>query len=203
MTGKEPPSELEKTGGSVAVATTGMSADASCATQASSSTGIPAPDCKALIAKFNELMDAGRITADDPSRMENDFKNCTEDPIPCQGGINPYILRAYVAAVENTGTEPSKIWSFNTGHNCDGLNHPKGGAADIACNGNSSEGANDAEKKCNDMYKFFYDNYEELKLTELIWTYPPPEFSCADPKNLCNIAGHADHIHIGINPTTL
>lgn len=207
MTGKEPPSELEQTGSSVAVATNGSSSSGDGCREESISTGIMSAECKALVAKYEELFEAGRIIADAPERMEADLKNCTEDPIECgtggKGGVNPYILRAVIGAVENTGTEPAKIWNFNTGHNCDGLNHPKGGASDIACNGNSSQGANDAEKKCNEMYKFFYDNYEELKLTELIWTYPPKEFSCGDPKNLCSVPGHADHIHVGINPATL
>ena len=203
ITGKEPPAGLEVSGSSVATGTA-SSRGATCES-ANTGGGVPALECKALIDKFKELVAAGRIKENDPTRQAKDFENCTEDPIECGtgggvGGVTPHILRAYIAAVENTGTETAEIWSFNTGHGCDGLNHPKGRAVDIPCNGNTSEGSETATKKCNDMYRYFYDNYEELQLSELIWTFPPKGFSCGDPKNLCYIDGHADHIHVGVNP---
>lgn len=203
ITGKEPPEGLE-VAGTTAASGTASERGATCES-VTGDKGMPSLDCTALIDTFKKLVAAGRIKEVDPARQAKDFENCTEDAIGCgtgagPGGVSPQILRAYIAAVENTGTEPAQVWSFNSGHACDGLNHPKGRAVDIPCDGNASEGSETATKKCNDMYRYFYDNYEELQLSELIWTYPPKGFSCSDPKNLCHIAGHADHIHVGVNP---
>ena len=193
-TGKDPGS----------LSSSGNAGGAGCATTAGDG-GIMSADCAALVAKYKELVGAGRIIETDKARQEKDLQNCTEDPIDCgtgggKGGVHPLILRAFIGAAE-AGPGAAKIWSFNTGHDCDGLNHPKGRAVDIVCNGNT-QGGNNAEPKCNAMFKFLYDNYAELKLSELIWQYPPAPYSCGDPKIMCYIAGHADHIHVGVTPDT-
>lgn len=163
---------------------------------------LPSEECEELKKKFNELVRAGKITLTDPSRQEKDFKNCTTDPIECgtgggEGGVNPKVLRAVVAAAENTGDGSVELWSFNTGHDCDGLNHPHGKAIDIKCNGNV-QGQTTASEKCNRIFKYLYDNYDALGTEELIWQYPPSEYSCGDPKIMCNVEGHDDHIHFGV-----
>lgn len=192
-TGKDPGS----------LSSSGSATGAECATTVSG--GIMSADCAALVAKYKELVGSGKIIETDKSRQEKDLQNCTEGPIECgtgggKGGVHPLILRAFIGAAE-AGPGSAKIWSFNTGHDCDGLNHPQGRAVDIVCNGNTS-GSNNADPMCNAMFKFLYDNYAELKLEELIWQYPPPPYSCNDPKIMCNVAGHADHIHIGVQPDT-
>lgn len=203
IVGKDPPKDLES-GDSVAGAdTSGSSGRGACS---SSEGGSLSLECKALVEKFWQLVDEGKIELTDRARQENDMKNCTEDPIECgtgggKGGVNPYILKAFMeGAMAIQGDKPATVWSFNTGHDCDGLNHPKGRAVDIVCNGNAAGSGVGAEPHCNDMFKYFHEKYEELKLSELIWQYPPKEFSCNDGISLCNIGGHADHIHIGVNP---
>lgn len=170
---------------------------------------IPAPECATLNTKLEELIAKGTVKPVSPERIENDLKRCTNDQITCGttsggginpdgGGVNPTIVRAFVAAVENSGPGSTEIWSFNSGHSCDGLNHPNGKAVDIPCNGNNMNSGSGASEKCNALFKYFYDNYEALGLSELIWQYPPTGYSCSDPKILCNIGGHADHIHVGV-----
>lgn len=177
--------------------------------QNGNSNTVPPEDCAELIARFNKLVDEGKITLVDPSRQAKDFQNCTTDQIECGtnggvGGVNPKILRAVVAAAENSGNGSMELWSFNTGHGCDGLNHPHGKAIDIACNGNT-QGMRDADEKCNRIFEYLYNNYEALGGEELIWQYPPGAdetgggYSCSDPKIMCNVPGHADHIHFGVH----
>jgi hypothetical protein len=134
------------------------------------------------------------------------MQNCTTDQIECgtgggKGGVHPRILRALVAGAANSGAGTVTQWNFNTGHDCDGLNHPHGMATDLYCIGNKSTSKGGqiktASDDCNKLFKYFYDHYDELGLTELIWQYPPPEYSCSDPKIMCHIAGHTDHIHVG------
>lgn len=180
-----------------------------CKTNGSGSSGgqngngaIPSEDCAKLIKRFNELVAQGKITLVDPSRQEKDLQNCTTDQIECgtgggKGGVNPSVLRAVVAAAENTGDGAMELWSFNTGHDCDGLNHPHGKAIDIKCDGNV-QGQTTASEKCNRIFKYLYDHYDELHGEELIWQYPPSEYSCSDPKIMCNVDGHGDHIHFGV-----
>lgn len=169
---------------------------------------LPSADCKELIDRFNKLVAEGKIKLVDPSRQEKDFQNCTTGPIDCgtgggKGGVDPGVLRAVVAAAENTGDGAMELWSFNTGHDCDGLNHPHGKAVDIVCKGNTP-GYRDADEKCNRIFQYLYDHYDELGAEELIWQYPPSAdetrggYSCSDPKIMCNVAGHDDHIHFGV-----
>jgi hypothetical protein len=170
---------------------------------------IPSEECQAVLKEYDELVASGKITTQDKWHTDNidkDVKNCTTEQIECgtgdgKGGVHPRILRAVTAAAKNSGANTLTTWNFNTGHDCDGLNHPRGMAVDIYCIGNkgTAKGGSTrtATEDCNLLFKYFYDHYEELGLTELIWTYPPPEFSCSDPKIMCYVAGHTDHIHVG------
>lgn len=166
--------------------------------------GIPSEECVDLVAQYKSLQSAGKIKPASPTHsgwIAKDLENCTTDPIQCgtnggKGGVHPRILRAVVASAANSGAVIEQ-WNFNTGHGCDGLNHPKGMGADLVCDGNKSNSQETASVDCNKLFIYLYDNYEELGLTELIWQYPPPGYSCSDPKIICDVAGHADHIHIG------
>ena len=200
-TGKNP-SEIQNLGSS---SNNRSNSTTSCATAAGSTSGGPVPseECAALLEEYKALAAAGKITYyGDGNRdfVNKDLENCTTDQIECgtggKGGVHPRILRATVAAAKNSGASNLEQWNFNSGHGCDGLNHPRGMAIDIYCEGNSSPGANDASEDCNKLFKYFADNYEELGLTELIWQYPPSGYPCGG-KILCNVAGHTDHIHAG------
>ncbi len=165
--------------------------------------GIPSEECEALIAQYRSLVAEGKITyygEGNRAFVEKDLQNCTTDQIQCgtggMGGVHPKILRATVAAAANSGSSTLQQWNFNTGHACDGLNHPRGMAIDIYCLGNNPNGVG-ASEDCNKLFKYFYDNHGELGLTELIWQWPPSGYDCGDPKISCDIAGHRDHIHIG------
>lgn len=164
---------------------------------------IPSEECAALIAQYRSLVADGKITyygEGNRAFVEKDLQNCTTNQIQCGtgglGGVHPRILRATVSAAANSGASTLQQWNFNTGHACDGLNHPRGMAIDIYCLGNNSSGQG-ASDDCNKLFRYFYVNYSELGLTELIWQYPPAEYSCSDPIISCNVPGHTDHIHIG------
>lgn len=169
---------------------------------------IPSEECQAVMAEYKSLVDSGKITYYGEGNKEfvnKDLENCTTDQIECgtggKGGVHPRIVRATVAAAKNSGASKLEQWNFNSGHQCDGLNHPRGMAIDIYCVGNKGTAkggvTRTASEDCNLLFKYFYDHYDELGLTELIWQYPPPEYSCGDPKILCDIPGHTDHIHVG------
>lgn len=180
-----------------------------CPGGAATNGAIPSEECQALLAEYKALVDAGKITYYGEGNREfvnKDLENCTTDQIECgtgggKGGVHPRILRATVAAAKNSGATKLEQWNFNSGHSCDGKNHPRGMAIDIYCEGNrgTAKGGvvNTASADCNALFKYFYDHYDELGLTELIWQYPPTEYSCGDPKIMCDIPGHADHIHVG------
>ena len=165
--------------------------------------GIPSEECVALIEQYRSLVAAGKITyygEGNRAFVEKDLQNCTTNQIECgtvgMGGVNPRILRATVAAAANSGASTLQQWNFNSGHACDGLNHPRGMAIDIYCPGNDPNGQG-ASADCNSLYMYFYNNYSELGLTELIWQWPPDPNHCNEAKVSCTIAGHRDHIHIG------
>jgi hypothetical protein len=209
FTGQEPPPFSASSGGAVDTSTssaTGAKGNA-CPTSNATTTGsgtIPSEECAALIEQYNQLKSAGKIKiySGNDGNIQKDLDNCTSDQIECgteggKGGVNPRILRALVAAAANSGASQLSQWNFNTGHGCDGMNHPRGMATDIYCVGNNAQSGTGASEDCNKLFKYFYDNYDALGLTELIWQYPPSGYSCGDPKILCNIAGHTDHIHVG------
>lgn len=197
---------------------TGKSADASLLGNASSSGGNACPgngspsgggimseECESLVKKYDTLEASGKIVAHsdgDSKSIDNDLKNCTTDQIECgtnggKGGVHPRTLRAIVAAAENSGASRLDHWNFNTGHPCDEFRHPKGMAADIYCPGNKQATGEGASEDCNKLFIYFYDHYDELGITELIWQYPPKGYSCDDPKIMCSGAGdHTSHIHI-------
>ncbi len=195
MTGKSGAAQLSSSG-----------SVASCASAADSGAGIMSADCKTLVEKYKQLRTSGKLKETDAKSIDQDLANCTEDPIVCGisggegGGVHPVLLRAVIAGIENSGGGEFEVWNMNTRHPCDQFNHPPGKASDIVCNGNSSNSKNDATPKCNAIFKYYHDNYDELKLSELIWQYPPPPFSCDDGKSQCDVEGHKDHIHIGVTP---
>lgn len=156
----------------------------------------PSEDCGELVKQINDMRGSGKIIqADD--RWSNDSKNCTTGPIECgtgggQGGVDPKILRATIAAA-NVSDEPLALWSFNSGHGCDGLNHPHGKAVDIPC-GDSGQGEYTSMEKCRQIADYMIEHKEELGITELLWQ---SGYRCGDGVD-CSEAGHGDHIHIGV-----
>ncbi len=202
---------------------TGKSADASLLSNSQGSGGNACPtdggqtgsgtilseECSTLVMEYDKLKANGKIVAHSSGEgeyMNNDLKNCTTDQIECgtgggKGGVHPRIIRAVVAGAENSGASKLEQWNFNTGHDCDGLNHPHGMAADIYCPGNNASTGTGASDDCNKLFKYYYDHYDELGLTELIWQYPPQGYSCGDPKIICDVPGHTNHIHIGTKVT--
>lgn len=212
FTGQEPPPFSQATSsGPVNTSTSGSSPAATSSGDACPTSEepvangvIPSEECAALIEQYKQLKDAGKIKIypGNDKNIEKDLENCTTDQIECgtgggKGGVHPKTLRALVAAAANSGAGELTQWNFNTGHGCDGKNHPKGLATDIYCNGNNQSTGQGASEDCNKLFKYFYDNYDALGLTELIWQYPPSGYSCGDPKILCNINDHDDHIHVG------
>lgn len=179
------------------------SSASSSASNTSSGTGsgngtIPPEDCAELTTQYNQLVASGKIdNSNNPSGINNDVKNCKITQINCGGGVHPRTMRALVATAQNSGASKVEQWNFNSGHDCDGLNHPRGMATDIKCDGNNQSSGQGASEDCNKIFKYLYDNYDELGLTELIWQYPPAGYSCNDPKINCDVSGHADHIHVG------
>lgn len=200
---------------------TGKAADTSLLSSSPSSSGnacptdqqsagngvIPSEECEALVREFDTLEASGKIkthSEGDGKNIDKDLKRCSANQIACgtgndsAGGVDPKTLRAVVAAAKNSGASSMDVWNFNTGHGCDQYNHPKGQASDIYCIGNNQSTGTGASEDCNKLFKYFYDNYDELGLTELIWQYPPQGYSCDDPKVMCSGAGdHTNHIHIG------
>ena len=189
------------------------------------STGGAAPmseDCAALVAKYKQLR-GSKLVETNSKEIDNDLANCTTGPIQCGtaigsgGGVNPKLLRAVIAAVENSGGENVDVWNMNTRHPCDGKNHPNGKASDLYCLDNnhqdgkggftapgngqfygvSNGGKGPSRDKCNRMFKYLYDHYDELGLTELIWN-ADTAFSKAGSGKHMVVSGHDDHIHIGV-----
>lgn len=173
-----------------------------CPSNSQSGGGIMSEDCKALVQQYDTLKASGKISVygENTENINHDLQNCTTDQIECgtgggKGGVHPRTVRALVAAAENSGASNIQQWNFNTGHDCDEFRHPMGMAMDLYCIGNE-QGQRTATEDCNKLFKYFYDNYDALGITELIWTYPPPEYSCSDPKINCYTDGHRNHIHI-------
>ncbi len=174
--------------------------------------GIMSEECTALVQKYDTLKASGKITPHSSGEEEfinTDLKNCTTDQIECggegkKGGVHPRLLRAVVAAAENSGASTLDHWNINTGHGCDQFRHPMGMASDIYCIGNNQSTGQGASEDCNKIFKYFYDNYDELGITELIWQYPPDGYSCDDPKIMCSGSGdHSNHIHISTEVTSV
>lgn len=164
---------------------------------------IPSAECDEVVKKIKDLTASGKIQQDS-GRQDNDLKNCTTDQVACGtsggsgidqagGGVHPNILRATAAIAENTGDGQLVLWSFNSGHSCDGLNHPNGKAVDIPC-GDSSQGGYTDMEKCKRIVDYLIAHKEELGITELLWQ---TGYRC-DSGVDCTIDGHGDHIHIGV-----
>lgn len=158
---------------------------------------IPAADCAELVPKFKELVASGKIKLTDASRQENDLKNCTAAPT-CHNGVTPEILRLTVAAAENSA-EPITLWSHNTGHDCKGGDHPVGKAVDIVCD------AKTEKAKCDELYKYLYDNAAELDINDIIFDPPPDGYQAMDSGNpvpyhptFDGAGDHTDHIHVSV-----
>lgn len=192
--------------------TSGSSSNNCPSSSTATSGGIPSEECKVLLEEYNKLVAEGKITyhgGGDTNKnfIENDLKNCTTDQIECgtgggKGGVHPRTLRAITAAAKNSGASTLEQWNFNTGHGCDEFRHPMGMASDIYCPGNDPSTGTGASEDCNKLFIYFYNNYDELGITELIWQYPPKGYSCDDPKIMCSGAGdHTDHIHISTEVT--
>lgn len=172
--------------------------DESCKALDNNSGGILSPECSLVVPKFQELVDSGRIILTEPGRQKKDLENCTTGPIECgtgggKGGVNPAILSVTIAAAEVGGDEPIVLWSHNTGHGCDGLNHPKGKAFDLPCGNNTTN-----IEKCRRIIDFMIDNRSRLGLTEILWQ---SGYRCNSGVN-CNISGHSRHIHLGVSGKT-
>lgn len=208
LTGKQPPADLEKGGAVSGSSAENVSSGGSCG-ETSSGGGIMSADCKALVAKYEELRkDKNKLVETEPDPISNDLKNCKEGDHECNGGVNPYLLRAVIAAIENSGADALEVWNMNTRHPCDGLNHPKGRASDLYCFDNNSRnqsgysklnnGKGPSKEKCNRIFKYLYDHYDELGLVELIWNAPTDFSKPGDGKQLY-VDGHHDHIHIGVS----
>lgn len=210
-----------KDSGMTSSADTGSGDSGGC-TDTSGSTAPMSEDCAALVAKYKQLR-GSKLVETSSKEIDNDLANCTTNPIECGtdigkgGGVNPKLLRAVIAVVENSGGENVDVWNMNTRHPCDGLNHPHGKASDLYCldnkhqdgkggftapgNGNfygvSNSGKGPSRDKCNRMFKYLYDHYDELGLTELIWN-ADTDFSKAGQGKHMVVDGHDDHIHIGV-----
>jgi hypothetical protein len=163
----------------------------------------PPSTCGAVLDMVR-LINSGKIDiSNNKAGIEKDFNHCTTDQISCgtgegqPGGVNPKVLRALADTAQNSGASQLAMWNLNSGHGCDGLNLPNGKASDIRCQGNQL-GQTTASDDCNKIFKWLYDHYDEFELEELIWQYPPAGYSCSNPKIMCDIEGHTDHIHIGV-----
>lgn len=205
-TGKTPSSSPSGGSGSQSEESSGACRQAG-ATNKQAEKVIPSADCEALKQEITNLTNSKKIIQDE-QRQANDFKNCTTTDIPCGtvegkgqstvnpagGGVHPNILRV-AAAVADVGEGPLVLWSFNSGHECDELNHPHGKAVDIPC-GDSGQGAYTDMKKCQEIIDYILEdgNKEKLGITELLWQ---TGYRCGDGVN-CTVGGHGDHIHIGV-----
>ncbi|MFZ1360812.1 MAG: phage tail tip lysozyme [Candidatus Saccharimonadales bacterium] len=166
--------------------------------------GIMSEDCAALVQKYKSLR-GSKLTETVEKDIDQDLENCTTNPVQCGipggsgGGVHPKLLRAVIAAVENSGGEKVRVWNINTRHPCDGLNHPNGKASDLYCHipSMSNRGEGPSADKCLRIFKYLYDHYDELGLSELIWNENTPFSKIGDGKHLF-VDGHADHIHIGV-----
>lgn len=190
----------------------GKAVSGSSSSDCSSGGGIMSADCSALVAKFKQLR-GSKLTDTQQDKSDKDLANCTTGEIKsgsseihsdCRGtgigGVNPNLLRAIVAVAENTGAEPTVLWNMNSGHFCDHINHPVGRAADLSCRipSQSSRGDGPSVDKCERMFKYLYDHHDELGLIELIWNVNLPYSRMGDGKHTSYVAGHDDHIHIGV-----
>ena len=180
----------------------------------SSGGGIMSADCSALVSKFKQLR-GSKLTDTQQDKSDKDLANCTTGEIvtgsneiqsdcrvrtPGAGGVTPNLLRAVIAVAENTGAEPTVLWNMNSGHFCDYINHPVGRAADLSCRvpSQSNRGDGPSVDKCERMFKYLYDHHDELGLIELIWNVDLPYSKMGDGKHTSYVAGHDDHIHIGV-----
>lgn len=167
---------------------------------------IPAAECGPLVDTIKQQVAAGTIElANGDDNLNKDLEKCTTGPIECNNGVSPEILRTLSSTAANSGGGPVKMWSFNTGHDCDGGDHPNGRAVDIVCTGNGTPGNTE---ECNKQYRYLYDNAQELGINDLIWNDPPPGYQCLDngvPVDCDQVFGpgdHTDHIHVSTKANT-
>lgn len=199
MTGKEP-STL--TGG-------GTAGGANCP---SGGAGVMSADCGALVTKFKELR-LTKLNDENTAASDKDLANCTTGEIlsgsdqihsDCVGrgigGVSPNLLRAVIAATENSGDEKLSLGNMNSGHFCDKFNHPVGKGADISCYipSVSNRSAGPSAEKCLRIFKYLYDNYDQLGLVELIWNEDTSFSKMGDGKHTSYVSEHENHIHIGV-----
>lgn len=126
-----------------------------------------------------------------------------------QNGLTANILIVLAAAMEQGGVESLPINSLIIDHRDangnDSGDHPAGRAADIGFFGNGH-----CQTRCeegNKLYNFFYTNYQQLKIDQLIWQDPPSGTKCigqSKPVDCYAFYGndtmsiHNGHIHVGV-----
>ena len=169
-----------------------------------SDTSIPAADCESLVDEVKRLRAAGKFrSVNGEANLDKDLKNCTNEPIECgtgsgKGGVSPELLRAFVAVVkhiDSKGLGPVEFASMNTGHDCDGLMHPKGKAVDFwNCNSNPSG----ADPLCHEIFKYIYENAQELKVRQLIHNHKPPGTGCQSEGVFVCMEDHHNEVHMGL-----
>ncbi len=180
------------------------------ATPNSGATGNPASlsaDCKSSVDTINKLESEGKISYNSPQAKE-DVQRCGQ-VVNCQSGIDANTARGLAGVASQSGVSHVQVSALNGDHDCDGADHGKGLAMDLAYNQNDPEG----EK----AYKYLYDHAGELGVDKLIWGtvdtpgwIPMPGYQCmyhGQPIDCYNTysddhnggGNHSDHIHVSMN----
>jgi hypothetical protein len=204
---------------------TGQSAPSAATTKAAAGDSCPATttaasnsnanslsgDCKANVDKINQLESQGKIVFTDQKAKE-DVQNCGK-VASCSGGnggggIAPNTAKALAGLAEQSGVSQVKVSALNSDHECDGGEHPKGLAIDLAYAQGDAEGQK--------AYKYLYDNAKDLGVNKLIWGTvdqpgwtPMPGYQCmygGQPIDCYNTysddrgggGNHIDHIHVSM-----
>lgn len=166
--------------------------DGACPTAGEDSGPVPG-DCGGLVGEVEKMHKEGKLIMPQKPNQDKDLRNCTDGQVECgtdggKGGVKKKFLQSFVTIIK-AAPGPVTLWNMNTGHMCDGLNHPKGKAVDIPCGAGTTP-----IEVCKKMIDFAISNKGSLGLTEILWQQ---NYRCGDGVD-CSVGGHDDHIHFGV-----
>jgi Phage tail lysozyme len=180
-------------GGGSSTANSNCPSDTALNHDAATGGSIPPADCNSVVTA---VKNDAKIKPVQDTWFKSDTEHCTTEQATCNNGVHPEVFRALEATAQNSGASEVNPRALNTGHPCDGKQHPAGDAMDFYCP--RSDAA--AMANCDKIFKYLYDNKDKLQIGQLIWNSKDMNaagYQCSDSKVLC-MEDHDDEIHIGI-----
>lgn len=157
----------------------------------------PVPeDRAALLERLNAQMNGGNL------KLGLFYGNAATQKTDIENLLTIRTLQFLLIISEQSGVI-IPVNSLVSDHGNDGGDHPAGRAVDIGYFGNGTAGHSaDGDQ----LYTFIYNNRESLKVSQLIWKYPPTGYQCLGggvPVDCQayyggDLAVHDGHIHVGI-----